>query len=438
MKSNKMKNAYENKFITGYKKFLFFQYLKMYVFFRYTGKLLSKKITLKQHTIFLKRALLFLNKVKVNKVVKTLGVYKMHIYFPAFPTKSFFKALDKFLVLRKDDLNPVSVLLSIGKGCRNNCKHCYQRFDTKKELPLEDLKELTRQLLDLKISFINIEGGEPLIKFDRLIEVMKIINNRAEVWVNTSGFNLTEEKAKKMKEVGVFGVMISVHHWDKKKHDEFTGRIGSFDDAIRALKLFKRAGISTAINCVGTQELLKDDGFDKVMQIAKETGCSIVQLIHEKPAGAWIGKNDTMQKEYLRKLYNYHLIYNLNKKYKDYPVVSSQVWESTKNNFGCTAGGIERFYVNGNGDVQPCEFVNVSFGNIKKENFLEIYKKMRKVFDKPRTNWICCTEHNKINKELKKLKNKLTPLSKEKSEKIINSFDFGEETLLYRKMGLYD
>ena len=433
-------DTYENKFITGYKKFIFLQYLKLYIFLRYTKHLLFGKITLRQYFIFLNRCLLFLNKVKVNKVVKTLGVYKMHIYFPAFPTNPFFVALDKFLVLKKDDFNPypVSVLLSIGKGCGNNCKHCYQRFDKREEVPLEDLKKLVEQLIELKISFINIEGGEPLIKFDRLIKVMKIIDNKSEVWVNTTGFNLTEDKAKKMKDAGVFGVMISVHHWDKKKHDEFTGRKGSFDDAILALKLFKKAEVSTAINCVGTKELLKDDGFDKIMKIAKDSGCSIVQLIHEKPAGAWIGKNDTMQKDYIKKLYDYHLIYNLDKKYKDYPVVSSQVWESTKDNFGCTAGGIERFYINGNGDVQPCEFVNVSFGNIRKENFLDIYKRMRKVFDKPRTSWLCCTEHNKVNKEFQKQKIKLTPLSKEKSKKIIDTFDFGEETPLYKRMRLYD
>lgn len=433
-------DTYKNQFLTGYRKVIFFLYLSIYVFLRYTKYLLLGKISFRRYITFLKRALMFLDKVKVNKVVKTRGVYKIHLYFPAFPTKAFFIGLDKFLILKEDNIDPypTSVLLSIGKGCSNNCKHCYQRFDKREDLPLKKLKEITKQLQKLKISFINIEGGEPLMKFDRLIEVMKVIDDRSEVWVNTTGFSLNEEKAKKMKEVGIFGVMISLHHWDKKKHDEFIGRKGGFDEAISALRLFKKVGISTAINCVGTQELVRKDGFDKIMKIAKDNGCSIVQLIHEKPAGAWIGKDDTMNKDYLKKLYNYHLIYNLDKKYRDYPLVSSQVYESAKNNFGCTAGGIERFYINGNGDIQPCEFLNVSFGNVKKESFLEIYKRMRKVFSKPRTNWICCTEHEKINKELKKQKVRITPLPKKTSKKIINSFNFGEETKLYKKMRLYN
>lgn len=430
-------DTYKNKFVTGYNKFIFFQYLKLHVLFRYTLLLLLGKIKFKQYKLLIKRALLFLEKIKVNKIVKTRGVYKIHIYLPAFPTKAFFISLDKFLTIKNDELNPypTSVLVSIGKGCGNNCKHCYQKFDKQKDLPIEKLKEVFKKLQNIKISFINIEGGEPMLKFDRLKKVMSIIDDRSEVWVNTSGFLVTKEKAKEMQRLGVFGVMVSLHHWDKDKHDEFVGRKGSFKEAIKSLEIFKNAGLSTAINCVGTQELLKEKGFERIMRIAKKEDCAIVQLIHEKPAGAWVNKKDTLKKDYIKKLCDYHLIYNKNKNYKDYPAVSSQAFESQPENFGCTAGGIERFYINGNGDVQPCEFLNVSFGNVNKEDFISIYKRMKKTFDKPRQTWICCTEHEKINNELKKIKS--TPLSEKKSKKIIKDFNLGKETVLYSKMKLY-
>jgi len=429
----------KNEFITGYKKFIFFQYLKIYVFVRYTSFLLIGRISFNQYKLLIKRALLFLEKVKINKVVKTRGVYKLHIYFPAFPTKAFFIALDKFLTIKTDELNPypTSVLVSIGKGCGNKCKHCYQRFDKREDLPIEKLKEVFKKLQELKISFINIEGGEPMLKFDRLKEVMSVIDERSEVWVNTSGFLVTKKKAEEMRKTGVFGVMVSLHHWNENKHDKFVGRKGSFKEAVKSLEIFKNAGLSTAINCVGTQELLKDNGFEKIMEIAKKEDCAIVQLIHEKPAGAWINKKDTLKKNYIEKLCNYHLMYNANNNYKNYPAVSSQAFESQPENFGCTAGGIERFYINGNGDVQPCEFVNVSFGNVNEEDFIQIYKKMRRIFNKPRQTWICSTEHGRINKELKKIKSMLTPLSKEKSKKIIKNFNLGKETALYSKMELY-
>lgn len=430
-----------NKFLTGFRKFLFFQYLKVYVFFKYLKRLLIGEISFRQFIVFLKRVLLLFDKIKVNKVVKTRGVYKIHIYLPAFPTKAFFIALDKFLVQESNPLNlyPTSVLLSMGKACNYNCFHCYQKLDSSKPMPLEILQKTAKQIQDLNISFINIEGGEPLVDFRRLVFLLESIDeNRSELWINTNGSCLTRDRAEKMKELGVFGVMVSLHHWQREKHDEFTRSKGAYDTAISALKLFNKVGISTAINCTGTQDLIKNGGFEKIMEIAKDNNCAIVQLIHEKPAGAWLERKGTLKKEYIEKLCQYHLTYSHNRKYRNYPAISSQAYESLKNNFGCTAGAIERFYINASGEVQPCEFINVTFGNLTEEPFFEIYKRMRKIFDKPRTKWICCTENHKIKKAMQQLENKKAPLVKEISNEIINSFDLGEETQLYKKMKLYE
>jgi len=431
----------QNKFLTGFKKFIFFQYLKLHVFSKYLKRLLLGEINLEQFIVFLKRVLLLFNKIKINKVVKTRGVYKIHIYLPAFPTKAFFIALDKFLVQKPSLLNlyPTSVLLSMSKACNYKCPHCYQRLDSTEKMPLKILLQTAKQLQDSNISFINIEGGEPLIEFDRLVALLKAIDEkRSEVWINTNGAFLTKERAKKMKDLGVFGVMVSLHHWQEKEHDKFVGVRGAHKTAMSSLKIFNEIGLSTAINCTGTQDLIEDGGFDKIMKMAKDTNCSIVQLIHEKPAGAWLSRKGVLRKEYIKKLCKYHLAYSLDRKFKKYPAISSQSYESLGSCFGCTAGGIERFYVNSSGEVQPCEFVNVSFGNLTKEPFIEIYKRMRKVFDVPRTKWICCSESYKIAEAVKGLKQKRTPLSKELSKEIINSFDLGEKTPLYEKMGLYN
>jgi len=431
----------KNKPLTAFEKFIFFQYFKIYIFLKYLKRFFLGEIGFKKFIIFLKRVLLLFDKIKVNKVVKTRGVYKIHIYLPAFPTRAFFISLDKFLNQTKNpiDLYPTSVLLSMSKVCNYNCPHCYQKLDSIYPMPLDKLCDVAKEIQNLKISFINIEGGEPLIDFERLVALLAVIDkDRSEIWVNTNGSSLTREKAKKMKDLGVFGIMVSLHHWQKEKHDEFVGVKGAHSAAISALKLFNEIGLSTAINCTGTQKLIKDGGFEKIMQIAKDTNCALVQLIHEKPAGGWLKRKGTLKKEYIEKLCKYHLIYSLDSKYKSYPAISSQAYESLKENFGCTAGGIERFYINASGEVQPCEFVNVSFGNLTKEPFLKIYKRMRNIFDSPRTKWICCTESYKIEKAIEQLENRKTPLPEEISKKIINSFNLGEKTPLYEKMKLYD
>lgn len=437
-----MKNKKEkNRYLTGFSKFIFYQYLKLYVFLKYFKRYLTGDIRFKQYIVFLKRVLFLFDKIKINKVVKTRGVYKMHIYLPAFPTPAFFVALDKFLLQKKppEEINPTSVLLSMTKACNYNCPHCYQKNDPAEPMSLDKLREVGRQIQNLNISYINIEGGEPMVNFDRLVSLLEVLDEEeSEIWINTNGYNVTKEKAQKLDKLGVFGVMVSLHHWKEKEHDQFVGFDGAYKKAISALETFHKAGISTAVNCTGTRELIENDSFPKIMYIAKKLNCAMVQLIHEKPAGGWLKRRGTLKKEYVKKLCKYHIDYSVGRECKNYPAISSQAYESLKNNFGCTAGGIERFYINASGEVQPCEFVNITFGNLTKEPFSKIYKRMRRVFNKPKTNWICCTENRKISKKMDELDKKKTPLPERKSKEIIENLELGEETPLYKKMNLYE
>lgn len=425
------------KSITGIRRVVFDIYMAIYLFLKYTYSLFSGKISFKQWILLFKRMSLLYLRFRHNKIIKIGKVYKLHLYLPAFPTKAFFYALNKFLIVEGDP-PPVSVLLSTTKACVYNCPHCYQKYDKGEDLPLGRLLKVTKQIQNIGVAFFNIEGGEPLLKFERLLRLVECLDERAEIWVNTTGFGLTEEKAKKLKKAGVFGAMISLHHWNREEFDKFVGKRGAFEIALTALRIFQKVGITTAINCCPSKEMIESGGIEKIMELAKNYRCSYVQIIHGKPAGGWMGRNDSLDKVCLEKLYQSHILYNKHFKYKDYPAVSSQVFESAKRNFGCTAGGIERFYVNHHGEVQPCEFLNVSFGNVQNEDFLVIFKRMRTYFKTPGTNWLCCTEAGKISEVIKNKQEIKTPLPKEITMSLIDNWDKGEKTPLYRKMKLYE
>jgi len=81
--------------------------------------------------------------------------------------------------------------------------------------------------------------------------------------------------------------------------------------------------------------------------------------------------------------------YNHDPRFEDFPAISAQVLEEDRSRFGCTAGGVDRFYINAKGDVQACEFLNLSFGNILEEEFDSIYRRMRAQFTPPGETWLC-------------------------------------------------
>ena len=50
---------------------------------------------------------------------------------------------------------------------------------------------------------------------------------------------------------------------------------------------------------------------------------------------------------------------------------------------GCMMGGLSHFYVDSTGNVNPCVFLPVSFGNIMESEFAEIYNSMRMSIPRP-------------------------------------------------------
>ena len=145
-----------------------------------------------------------------------------------------------------------------------------------------------------------------------------------------------------------------------------------------------------------------------------------------------------MEKDLIERLCSDHVNLNKSDELKDYPSLSMQVFESSPMAFGCTAGGIERFYVNAHGEIQPCEFVNVSCGNVKEESFNIIYHRMREQFKKPCLNWLCNSEHYKIHNCVSQKNLDSFPVTGQDALNLMNEFQNKDEVPLYQKMRLIE
>ncbi|MBF0545612.1 MAG: radical SAM protein [Candidatus Riflebacteria bacterium] len=424
------------KFITGFPKLLFYLKMSVHVFCKYLKKVVTGHLCPWSFLVMLYRQILLLKVMVRNKVVQVGNLYKLQLYLPAYPSPAFWESINKFL---RPDPGPLTVVFSTTKACAYKCPHCYQRNDSGADLDIGLLKKVAKDMEDIGVTMFDIEGGEPLLKFDRLMDLISAFDERREIWVNTTGHGLTPEMARRMKEGGVFGVMISLHTPDPKDYDAFTGFPNSFEIAKTAARIFNEVGITVALNSCPTSELFENNGVERIMQIANDWGCSFIQIIHGKSAGAWLGKQDEMisAREKIKKLRRLHLQYNSSGKFESYPSASVQVFEESPHHFGCTAGGIDRFYLNANGEVQPCEFLNVSFGNVQEEDLKTIFARMREHFKQPGTRWLCATESGSIHKTIVDNNLKKTPVPRQFTEKLVKQWNKGTLTDLYKRMKLY-
>lgn len=388
---------------------------------------------------FLRRAALLLLTFRHNRIVRIKTGYKLQLYLPAYPSPAFFAALENKL-LRTPPAS-TSVVFSMTRSCANACPHCYQKTETGRDLDDAVYVRTFNSLMDAGVTFFNIEGGEPFLRFERLLAILAAADNRVEIWVNTTGNQMTPERLTALGRKGLSGIMVSLHSPYESIHDAFTGTPGAFAMACDALRLAKKQGLGTAVNSVLSEEALQTGGLDALMALASSLGADYVQLIHPKPCGGWLEKRDAMQTDtaVLDFIENQHLYYNSAAK-AGFPSLAAQVFEERKAGVGCTAGGIDRFYVTAGGDVQPCEFLQLSFGNVIQEDFETIFSRMRSAYAIPGTGWLCCTHGIAIAGFMQKNRIQTTPVPWPLTLDFLaeqGASGTGESTPLYAKLGIY-
>ncbi len=408
----------------GLERTFFNLYLKIAVFLHFTREVAARRMPMTGFFGFLDRLLYFLAKMKDNKYVTTHGRTKINLYVPAFPSPAFYKACAKVRTIGRKQ-PAISVLLSVTSGCRFRCEHCYQKHDLGRDVPLDYLLDAVRQLDAMGIAFFNIEGGDPFLAYDRLKAVCSAVST-GEIFVNSTGDGITVERLRELKSLGVRAIMFSLHSPDPEELNRFMGRDHAWETLMKGISCCHEAGVDATVNTCLLRNAFFDGTFDRIMTLTRDLGVSIVQLIKPKPSGAWLGSDlAVFSQEDLNHVEAMVHRYNNDRAMVKYPFVAAQIHDERSDLFGCTAGGTDRFYINAKGDVQPCEFLNISYGNIQNEAFEAIYARMRESFDIPGDHWLCehCAED--IHRLYKEGGARALPLDPETSAKVIEGWDRG-------------
>ena len=420
--------------ITGFRRVFFNLGIRLFVLRHIAALAFMRKGIFRNIFRILGRLEFFLRRMHENKFVSIDGKTRIGLYIPGMPSNAFRTACNKFTVFG-DKLPCTTVLVSVTSACVFKCPHCYQRHDRGGDVPVGILVDVVKAMQNQGIAFFNIEGGEPFLTYDRLLAVCSAIDDRSEIWVNSTGFGMDSDKLTELKKRGVTAIMFPLLFGNRETTDRFMGRKGAWDTVHRGTALCREAGIAVALNMCLSRDQFYNGDFEACMEEAKRRGAAIIQIIKPKPAGGWLDGGasrftDDDLKHARKKVHRY----NQGARYRDYPAISAQIMEEDAAHFGCTCGGTDRFYLNAKGDVQPCEFLNVSFGNIAGEEFWAIYRRMRETFRIPGVDWLCEKYAPAIAAIRQEQGIDTLPLSPELSRQCIAGWERGAPTPLYGKL----
>lgn len=146
------------------------------------------------------------------------------------------KRLPSHLLQFSKDKKPV-VVWNMTRRCNLKCVHCYAQakdIEFENELSTEEGKALIDDLASFGSPVILFSGGEPTLRKD-LPELAAYAREKGmRAVISTNGTLIDRDMAKKLKEVGLSYVGVSLDGI-RETNDKFRGMKGAFDAALRGL-----------------------------------------------------------------------------------------------------------------------------------------------------------------------------------------------------------
>jgi len=332
-------------------------------------------------------------KLKMKKLIS----FNNHIYFsltiPKFPSKAYDNMVAKGGLNIMAAGTPIkaqvdNVMLAITQKCEYKCQHCYEALNISKEdtIPLHRWNEVIKELQTIGTSIITLTGGEPLLVYDDVLKLLDEGNkDLSDFHIHTSGCGLTLDKAKELKQSGLTAAGIGLDDFKEERHDRTRGYAGAFKEAVQALRFFYEADVFTYINMCLSKDLVRSGGLREFYSFLKDLNVGYVRLLEPKPWGGYFNMDiESLFTEDDRQAVTDFFISSIRKKeYQKYPPVSYLAYIEAPERMGCLMGGISHFYIDSRGNVEPCVFLPVSFGNIMEESFPGIYERMREAIPHP-------------------------------------------------------
>jgi MoaA/NifB/PqqE/SkfB family radical SAM enzyme len=318
--------------------------------------------------------LFMLKYLRKFKPVTVGGNVILHSHLPPLNSRAYRRFVNEHLIARFD--GPSHAQVGLTNECPQRCAYCYNKG---RAGGVMDTPTITRVIADLKamgVFWLGLTGGEPLLNRD----IVRIVEGAADdcaVKLFTTGSTLTHGLAAALRDAGLFSVSVSLDHWRAGEHDRARGTAGAFRDALKAIETFKNAGgLHVGVSAVLSRAMIRGNEVEEFLAFLIGLGVHEAWLSEVKPSVQSFWKRDlVITEEERRGLAALQDRYN-----RDGKITVNYLGHfEGREHFGCNAGH-KMIYVDAFGEVSPCVFIPMTFGNVREKPVREIVAGLRRHF----------------------------------------------------------
>lgn len=203
---------------------------------------------------------------------------------------------------------PIMISIDVTYRCNFRCKHCFNGSGTPllgDELKDAELLSIARSVGVLQPNVVCFCGGEPLLRWEILCDACETIKSKSpytQVNLVTNGSLVTETIANRLNRAGITTVQVSVDGPNSEIHDWFRNHPGSFDLAVNAIKILRKAGLNVVVaSAPHKKHLLR---LEETIDLCKRLGVSEIRMQPIMPLGRALDNYDEVVPSYFEYILN--------------------------------------------------------------------------------------------------------------------------------------
>lgn len=265
---------------------------------------------------------------------------------------------------------PLVAMVAVTDNCQCNCAHCGVSTNSSDcgEFTTEQLFNLIDDLKKMDVKQLYLFGGEPLLRRDILDIIGYATTLGMFVEMDTNGILLTKENVRALKKAGLKQLRVSLDSHLESEHDLSRGLQGTYKKAIEGIKNCKSEGLDCHISSYINKEKINTDHIDHLVTLNDMLGTKLRLLKPILTGKIMHAEEELFNEEETKKLRSY---LKPNKVYWEVEHI-----ENKNVPFMCSAKLKKYFYISSFGEVQPCCYLPIVFGNIHTEPIKNIIQKM--------------------------------------------------------------
>lgn len=290
---------------------------------------------------------------------------------------------------------PVPRILAweVTRSCNLNCVHCRaasHRGPYPDELDTGEAFRVLDQIREEGAPIIILTGGEPLLRKD-IFELARYGTDKGlRMVMGSNGTLITARAARRIEEAGIKRVSISLDGATRQSHDAFRQVAGAFDGATKGISRLRDQGVEFQINTTITRHNLSE--LERILDLAVRLGAAAHHIFLLVPTGRareMVNQELSAQdyEDTLHWFYHQHDKVPLELKATCAPQYyrilrqesSSRGQEVTVQTDGLNAvtrgclAGVSYCFISHVGVVQPCGYLEVDSGDLRKATFSQIW-----------------------------------------------------------------